>query len=361
MTVWVIELNDSEIRVARDARIVLRSPGYAVVRNDRIQTGIEALKQAYINPRETFNRFWDKLNQDSLQTPAGNYRHHADLAFAHLMSIYEQCGKPAEIIFAVPGGYTKEQLALLLGIANACPFKAVGLVDSAVAAAAAVVDNGQYQHLDIQLHKVVITQLDASQQQVARGKVDIVDDSGQIRIYTAVSALIADLFIQQSRFDPHHRAETEQALYDQLPKCLQTLTRSNEVLLEIEYKNTTHQAKLHRDELLNCLNPVYEKIIKRLSPARTTLLSDRFAILPGLTEAVTGAKILAPETIFTGSTEHQDRIRSRGPAPFIRIDDLGFGLKNAVTRSMPAGVRRWITSPCCRCPANPRLPGLRNR
>jgi len=314
MSLCIIELNDSEIRAARDARIILRSPGYAVIRNDRIQTGNEALKQAYLNPRETYNRFWDKLNQDSLQTPAGNYRHHADLAFSHLMSIYEQCGKPTEFIFAIHGGYTREQLALLLGITRACPFEAVGLVDSAVASAAAVVDNGLYQHLDIQLHKVIITQLNADQEHVVREKVEIIDDTGLIRVYTAVSALISDLFIQQCRFDPLHHAETEQALYDQLPKCLQTLARSSEVMLEIQYKNTTHQAKLHRDELLTCLDPIYDRITRRLSPARTTLLSDRFTILPGLNDLFTGAAILAPETVFRGCAEHQLRIRTKGPA-----------------------------------------------
>ncbi|MDP6088446.1 MAG: methyltransferase domain-containing protein [Nitrospinota bacterium] len=29
-------------------------------------------------------------------------------------------------------------------------------------------------------------------------------------------------------------------------------------------------------------------------------------------------------------------------SPFIKIDDLGFGLKNTVTRALPSGVRRWI-------------------
>lgn len=313
MSICIIELNDSEIRAARNAKIILRSPGYAVVRKDRLYTGNDALRMAYLNPRETYNRYWDKLNQDALQNPARNYRHHADLAYAHLMAIYQQCGKPEEVLFAVPGGYSREKLALLLGIAGACPFQAVGLVDSAVAAAAAIVDQGQYQHLDIHLHQTIITHLVAAEQ-ITRTKVELIDDTGLERIYTTVSALIADLFIEQSRFDPLHHAVTEQSLYDQIPKCLQTLCQSNEVLFEIHYKNTTHQAKLHRETLLSRLQPVYEKILQRLSPVQTLLLGDRVSALPGLTELLPNTETLAAETIFKGCSEHQAHIRSTGPA-----------------------------------------------
>jgi len=313
MSVCIIELNDSEIRAARDAKIILRSPGYAVVKKDRLYTGNDALRLAYLNPRETYNRFWDKLNQDALQTPVRNYRHHADLAYAHLMAIYEQCGKPAEVLFAVPCGYTREKLALLLGIAGACPFQAVGMVDSAVAAAAAVVSRGRYQHLDIYLHHAVITCLDADEQ-ITRTSVEVLDNTGLLRVYTAVSALIADLFIEQSRFDPLHHAVTEQSLYDQLPQCLHTLRDSNEVLFEIHYKNTTHQARLHREALLSRLRPIYEKILPRLAQDRTLLLGDRVTALPGLAELLPQTSVLGAEAVFRGCTQHQTHIRSRGPA-----------------------------------------------
>ena len=313
MSVCIIELNDSEIRAARDAKIILRSPGYAVVKKDRLYTGNDALKQAYLNPRETYNRYWDKLNQDALQTPAPNYRHHADLAYAHLMEIYQQCGKPGEVLFAVPCGYTRDKLALLLGIAEACPFQAVGMVDSAVAAAATVVGRGSYQHLDIYLHHAVITQLDAAEH-ITRTSVEVLDDSGLLRIYTAIASMIADLFIEQSRFDPLHHAVSEQALYDQLPQCLQALRNSNEVLFEIHYKNTTHQARLHREALQARLRPIYEKILQRLVRDRTVLVGDRVNVLPGLAQLLPETALLSAEAVFKGCAEHQDHIRSKGPA-----------------------------------------------
>ena len=323
MSVCILEVNDSEVRVCKDKKIILRSPGYAVINKENINLGNKALKHAYLNPRQTYNRFWDKLNQDALQTPTQNYRHHADLAYAHLKAIYEETGKPEEIIFAVPGRYSSQQLSLLLGIAEACPFKAVGLVDIAVASAASVADRGQYQHIDIHLHQAVLTHLDINDS-VVRRSVEVVDETGLQAIYNSASSLIADLFIKQSRFDPHHHAETEQALYDQLPRCLKTLQQNKEVLLEISYNNTTHQAKLSREALLQGLQPVYDRILSRIATSIPCLVTDRLAGLPGFPELLSDNHILQPETVFRGCFEHEAKIRSKGTGlDFITTLPLG--------------------------------------
>ena len=138
----IVELNDCEIRVADDARIILRSPGVAVLDKENLHLGEEAVKKAYLNPRTTYNRYWHKMNQDALPTANRRFRHHADLVYTHLLKIHEQAGTPAELLFAVPGSYSAEQLSMLLGIAAACPFSAVGLVDIAVASAASVATAG---------------------------------------------------------------------------------------------------------------------------------------------------------------------------------------------------------------------------
>ncbi len=313
MSLCIIELNDSEIRVAKGTEIVLRSPGYAVIKNEKLYLGEQALKLAHLNPRQTYNQFWNKLSQDALQNPAKQYRHHADLAFAHLLSLYEQAGKPEEILFAVPGNYTTEQLSLLLGIAEASPFTAIGLVDSAIASTAAIIDSGNYQHIDIHLHQTVITQLQVKDE-ISRQSVEIIDETGLSHIYTACASLIADLFIQQSRFDPLHHAETEQALYDQLPRCLQSLHENKEVLLEIQFKQNLHQAKLHRHVLSHALQTIYQRIAKRISPSLSCLLSDRMAALPYLADVLPEYITLNVDAVFLGCREYTQQIRTAGPS-----------------------------------------------
>jgi len=308
----IIELNDSEIRVAKDAQIILRSPGFAVVNKTGLHVGEEAMLKAYLNPLETYNRYWHKLNLDALPTMTTHFRHHADLVHAHMLKLHEQAGKPEEVIFSVPGSYSEEQLSMLLGIAGACPFTAVGLVDTAVAATASVAETGEYQHIDIHLHQTVITRLSIGES-VSRTGVETIDEIGLNKIHTVMASLIADLFIQQSRFDPLHHAETEQALYDQLPGCLRALYDRKEVMLEIAYRNATHQAKLTREALLQKLLPVYNRLKEYISPSLPCIIGDRMACLPGINDFLPEPCFIEPETVFENCQKYEGYIRSSGP------------------------------------------------
>lgn len=313
MGISVIELNDSEIRVARDGEIVLRTPGYAVLSADSVILGEPAERMARINPRQTFNRYWGNLSQDALSIRSSSARHNADLAWRHLLSIHEQADRPEEVIFIVPGSYSNEQLSLLLGIVQSCPFTAVGLVDAAVAGAAAVAAPGSYVHLDMHLHHTVVTSLEVNAE-VARTAVHIIDDCGITDIHDACARLIADLFIEQSRFDPQHHAETEQALYDQIPGYLRALRDQNEVQPEIRHGSTRHQARLFREPLLQALQPHYARIAAAVPAGRTCLLGDRLVALPGLRELIGNVHPLQPEAVFQGCRMNDAAIRTDGPA-----------------------------------------------
>mgnify|MGYP002066408789 CR=1 FL=1 len=85
----------------------------------------------------------------------------ADLAHAHMLHLWEtEGGNEDQIVIAVPGLYTEEQLGLLLGIAEACHIPVGGLVDAAVAAAVDRPARSKCLHLDIHLHRAVLTELD---------------------------------------------------------------------------------------------------------------------------------------------------------------------------------------------------------
>ena len=133
------------------------------------------------------------------------------MAFAHLLAIHEQAGKPEEVIFAVPAIYSNEQLALLLGLVEASPLKAVGLVDSAIAATAPVAGKGNYVHMDIHLHQIILTRISVNEE-LSRSSVQLIDGSGLITILDTTAHLITDLFVKQARFDPQHHPETEHRL-----------------------------------------------------------------------------------------------------------------------------------------------------
>lgn len=312
MAVWVLELNDSEIRAGTGSRIELRSPGYALLRGEGVELGERAQRQAYLLPRQTYNRFWAHLNQDALQTPTPRYRHNADLAWAHLLHIHEQAGRPDQVIFAVPGHFTRQQLALLLGIVQSCPFRAIGLVDNAVAAVAAVAGPGRYEHIEMYLHHTVLTRIDVDSQ-VLRRSVQSLDNTGLTSVHDLVADLAADCFIQQCRFDPRHHAETEQALHDQIPRCLEALGTAAEAALEIRFMQARHQARVTRAALRERLGGVYSGIQRALDTDRVPLLGDRIAGLPGFADDLPGQRPLGAESVFESCERHRLVICGSGP------------------------------------------------
>ena len=313
MASCVIELNDNEIRVGVDGGIILRSPGYALIDGDRVELGEAAFRQARLHPRAVHNRYWGNLNQDPLKYPTPRARHHADLAFAQLLAIHEQAGKPEQVIFAVPGTFSNEQLALLLGLVDASPFSAIGLVDTAVAALAPVVGSGNFVHIDIHLHQTVLTRISVNEE-VKRVSVKLIDGTGMAAIFDTCAHVIADLFIRDARFDPQHHPETEQALYEQIPTCLSSLRSHNEVSLEIQYQQTQHQAKLPATLLLQALAPQFEKIADAIDANESCLLSQQLGNLPGLSDHIPNAEILADINVTRACQLHEPLIRSTGSA-----------------------------------------------
>ncbi len=343
MSTAIIELNDSEIRLGTGDNIVLRQPGYAVLADTGITTGKQAYAMARSNPRQTYHRYWSQLNQDSLLVPSRLARHHADLAYAQLLAIHEQAGKPEEVVFAVPGNYSREQLALLLGIVEACPFTAVGLVDTATACVAAIAEQGIYNHVDIHLHYALVSTLEVTDH-VSRTSVKVINDTGLADIHDICVASFADAFIDQSRFDPLHHAQTEQELYNLIPGALRTLRAGGELTLEINFKNNRYQARIFSEPLLEKLKAHYENIYRELTGTSVPLISDRLHGLPGFSGQLGNAIALDEQAVFQGCNTNLMNLRTAGtslsfitrlPASKSPTVNSGMGTSHQIDRMAP--------------------------
>ncbi|MEE4384547.1 MAG: hypothetical protein V2J02_21330 [Pseudomonadales bacterium] len=322
----VIELNDAGVTLATEAGILAESPGFAVVDARRVAVGEQAMREARLNPRHTVSQFWQRLSTDPLQTPNARARTQADLAHAHLLHLWETVGREGEeVIFAIPGHYGREQLALLLGIARACPFRAVGLVDAAVAAAATeATPDGTVLHLDAQLHQTVITRLRADDG-IVRERVDDLPVVGLAALRDAWVNLVADAFIRETRFDPLHVAATEQNLYDRLDDWLAALATAAEVPVELDTGSHVYRVTLARERLVEKVAARYRTLLDRLLQERgpdgetVVLVGERLARLPGLLDALRSTPGLAPRVLardaaLRGALAHEGRIRGDGDA-----------------------------------------------
>lgn len=324
MSVKVIELNDSAVSVSDETGLLMQSPGFAVVGENGLEVGRIAEQQARLRPTSSFNKFWHQLSLEPLGYSAGNVRHFADLAYAHLLHVAEEAGLDGDVIFAVPGNFTSQQLAILLGLARQCPFSPVGVVDAALASAMKLVEKPNVVFADIQLHQALLTRFSIIDGHLQRESVVQIPEAGLQSFVNLVMQLATGLFVQQCRFNPQHNAESEQQLYNALPEWLgQFGENRSSLLMEIKTANAVHQAKVPWETLIQKLGDFYNKIYQQISAVTQDsetqiVVSSGLANLPSFVSSLpvsTAPQIAVPDVLGKTCIELEK---------FIGSDDDGF-------------------------------------
>jgi hypothetical protein len=285
MSLKVIELNDRGIKVGDESGIIVESPGFALAVDDKLEVGESAEQQARLRPTNSFSKYWHDLSLEPI-SHSNKVRHFADLAYAQLMHLADAAEISADVIFAVPGNFTRQQLAILLGLAQQCPFTPIGVVDSALAAAVGSASAEHIVYADIQLHQVVLSKVTLIDQHLNSDGVIQIPGVGSQNFMNLMMQIATDMFIQQCRFNPQHNAESEQQLYNELPSWLLQDEKEKTLLLELKSESAVHTAKLPRESLLSSLNEYYKKINEQISALVDDsdvdiLLSQNIANLPG--------------------------------------------------------------------------------
>ena len=293
-----LELNDAGLlAAAADGTLVelepgtLASPGKALIEEGRLQMGVAAEEHCRRAPRQINHQFWDHLAADPLQDPAFAGWSHADLAHAHLSRIWQRLAPAHEtLLVAVPAVYTAQQLELLAGIMTALSMPVQGFVSLPLAALPPNTPAGTLLHLDLGLHRTLLTVLDLHREAVILGSTAI-DGLGLEHLRGAWMQVIADEFVRRTRFDPFHAAVTEQALYDRLPRLLAALEASEDIAVEMETPSAVHRIRLHRDAMEEPLRPLMDAIHREIytlqreffhkTPLGAIFVSHRAARLPG--------------------------------------------------------------------------------
>lgn len=306
MNVALLDINDCRLRLWTDVSSV-ESPGYALLSGREYRFGEVARASARLQPRDINNRFWWQLGTASLQPPLGPARHTADLVHAHLLELHAEAGSPEQLLVACPGSMSREQLSLLLGIAQQCPFEIAGLVDRSALLASQ--QAGQF-HLELQLHQALLTELSRDQGRVAALRSTALPGCGLLQLQERLVQQIAGEFIRQTRFDPRHKAESEQSLYDALPGVLSALAEHSEHNCELG----GYRARLTRAGLATAtegLITATREAMGNAGGAEGLLLDPLPALLPGIPEAFP-VNILAADTAWQAAIELHTRLLGDG-------------------------------------------------
>jgi hypothetical protein len=348
MGVLGVELSDAGIFVAGgDPPGLLKvdgdsveSPGFALPEKKQLTVGTAAERKAHFYPRQILNQFWDQLNTEPLEQTNPFAHNHAEIAYEHFARIWQRIRQHGdEMVVAVPGFYTRAHLGLILGITNELGIQVNGFTPLAIAAVPDQLPQGTWLHLDLHLHRFEVTHLQRADQ-LSREESISVEGSGLSTLYRRWVDAIAEEFVRHTRFDPLHRAATEQELYDRLPGVLAQLNQQTGVYFEMTGGSKVYHVTLTRDLFSQTAESVTQEIRRRIAgfcdrydpgaSGRVLLLTDRFARLPGLKDTMGGienCKIIAlpAGSGALGALQFCDTLRQQNDnrsAPFLTTRKL---------------------------------------
>ena len=297
MTV-ILDLLDTSTRLLYEEKAI-HSNGFVLNTGSEFIFGKAAEKNYRTQPREVNNKFWWQLGTESLQLSFGAARHTADLVHQHLLSLSQDASETNQIVLAVSGSMSKEQLSLLLGIIEQCPFTALGIIHRSPLLAANVSAHTSILHLELQLHQAMIVELDYHDDSFSVAGSNVIPGMGWLQLKERYASVVAANFINQTRFDPRKQAHTDQLLYDQMPNLIKELFEQDETICEIQ----GHVARLCSadmqhitDELIVRMRGIHQDLDQR-----PVLLEIPASTLPGINQIpkIISSNTLRPSLIGT--------------------------------------------------------------
>jgi hypothetical protein len=247
-----LELIDSGLVLARSTgqttEVLAEVPGVAILEERATITGEEAARRVRRSPLLAQTNFWRGLSTNPLTRPSRVAQTSADVAFTQADVLLRPLRESEpRVLLALPGGYSREQLGLLLGVVNETGVAVAGLVDAALAACSVEAAAPRVLHLDLELHQAILTVLEytgGDRAGLKRSRYEIAPQHGLHAIQQSWAEFIADTFVRKTRFDPLHDAANEQQLVDELPQWLRLVQGARVAGLPIELRVSHRVAAL---------------------------------------------------------------------------------------------------------------------
>ena len=273
----LLDCNDAALRLWQDGEGIW-SPGITWFAGGQYQFGEPAWQRARLSPREINNRFWHRLSTQPLSPALGPARHTADLVHTHLQTLLGDV--PGDVRLAIPGTMEPAQLSLLLGILQTLPVTARSVIHRSALIGSAV--GHACAHVELHLHQASITGVSVTDGIATAQETQLLPGQGLLGLMDEIAERIGEQFVSQTRFDPQRRAETEQALYQQIPSLLGSLVTQSEISCTVE----GHTARIAR-EALAPVGAAFSRALAPLLPAgvERIALDALLSELPGLTSS----------------------------------------------------------------------------
>jgi len=311
MTIAILEFNDQALLIQTQEGRSHIEPGFAHITPSGIESGDRAWAMAWQNPQDCFNQYWRQLNQLPLLRKQNWARHHGDIAYAQIKHMLESVGSPSNIILAVPGCFNEEQLALLVGLAQAIPVQVDAVIDSALA-------TGLYAQketllLDIQLQQSVVSLISEIDGHLVVSEQEIIPDLGILYLYNGIARHISDRLIDDYRYDPLHTSQGEQTIYDQMPAWLKQLGWQNELSINLPSPRGDLPMILHRKQVAMIIEQRLESLngIIAKHPKAQIAFAHSASLLQAILPRFAGALVMSQSSgVDNCLTAHREILAS---------------------------------------------------
>ena len=283
---WILELNDTDIRLSKNGEIVHHEPGIAWAEVKKLSFGVPALKVAKLYPARVHTQYWNLMDQSHVEPKGFAVETQADLVYQQLLHIKElgNLGANAEVLIVVPSDRTELQLRLLYGIVLKAGYNVVDFVDLGVANVLASEVQGSVAFVDVGMQRTVVAHLNVTNR-VVRERVSVTPQLGILPLANTWIRMVAEKFLASSRFDPRKFAETEQQIFDQIL----TFVRSSKdnTAIAAEYRGFTRQIEIAKAEIIEVAQDRYSSALSYLDANEDVVLSSATETLPGLSASFT--------------------------------------------------------------------------
>lgn len=259
----VLNINDNNLLLQKGTEMH-RSQGYAWLKDGAVYFDFDdadnAVAACRLEPQKINSRYWQQCEQTALPSNDSGMRHAADLIWRHLNELKERY-QLSELAMVVPSHYQPANLQLLLGIAQSCGLEVSALINKAVQAMVAA--NSSFKrvlHIDVQLHQTVCSEVSLNAGVWQLGKVEIIHEVGLQAMQDALLKAAQERFIQGDRFDPLHYAETEQQLFDQLPRLAEEIRADGKANMVVMQASNRYSCSIDARQWMAALEPFIDAL-----------------------------------------------------------------------------------------------------
>lgn len=275
----IVELNDLTLTVASgDGGVRYNELAAASWDGTALAFGNEAVLRARSQPQQFNQRYFANLGAQPLPAPIGPAHNHADLIFHNLSHL--RLVESESIYVGVPGHWNNDQLGLLLGITNELKLNVRGFVDIPLAHALRAAQAQSTTVVDLELHRLTATSLQRDGNSLAIADHRAWDGRGYQHIIEGWMSLIADEYVQRTRFDPLHSGDSEQQLLNQLNQWIHATDTGTDgnVVLKVERNNQQHELQVQS----GLLTAKLKQRMSGLELPRVIAATHRLQNIPGL-------------------------------------------------------------------------------